>query len=232
MAATKKIQIATLLLSMSLFFACPSEALKPPSVRSVIAVSNFMAIVAAMLMISSATMDVVEVYTNNTALIEPRTQVGAVSMVLYAAGNAVSIVGTAMGKPKLVDQLDAGATFGTAVGFVLTAAGLWSSNANALLAGSVELSAFFLVRAFLLPLILKKHPTSFRPSDKYHLFALTVLGNIGGLFITWSNFERSEYHRQILQTGLFLLGIVNTVAISCLTINLYRLAPDVVAHHV
>jgi hypothetical protein len=210
----------------------PSSSAYQPSVRSVIATANAMSILGGLGLFTAATLDIIREQTNGTALNEPHTQVAATAMTLYAVGTVISIIASEMSNPQTLERVDELATAMTAVGFSLTGAGLWTSNTNALLAGSVTLSTFFAARGLLLPLIIEKHQTSFRPSDKYLLTALTFFGNGGGLLVVWSNLETLDYRRQILQAGLYVLGIINTIVFTGLTFNLYRLPKEIVSYHV
>lgn len=193
-----------------------------PSYRSTTVVANALSVAGGLGLFAAATMNVVAEKTNTTDLDHAFQQVGATSMLCFAVGTFVGILAAEKNQPQLLERMDELASAFIAFGFSLNAAGIWTSNLNAIIAGSVTVSSFFASRALLLPLIIQKHPNSFRPSDRVLLFALTVFGNAGGLLLTWSNFEPSPYRRQLLQAGFYVLGVVLPVTFTGLTINLFR----------
>jgi len=150
------------------------------------------------------------------------TNVEAVSLLSLGISEALFIVSTEMGGAKLVNRIDEVATGMTSIGFILLAAGVWSSSMNTIFVGSILVGSFFVSRALLLPLVIKAHRASFKTSDIALLGSLTLFGNIAGFMLTWGTFDTAPYSRHLLQAGNILLGLLNPIVFSGLTINLVR----------
>jgi hypothetical protein len=221
MLATFSKRAGILVFTLSTLFSVQSIAVRPV-VRNVVLLSNALSILGGIGLFSAATIDIVNDQNNSTELGEVHKQVAATSLFIFGVGAALEIVSAELSQPKLINRVDEFAIGMTSLGFSLVSAGIWSNNTNAMLAGSVTVSSGFFSRALLLPLLIEKNPANFRMSDKILLGALTIFGNIGGLLMTWSNFETSPYRRQILQAGSYVLGIINPTVFTGLTINLLR----------
>jgi len=210
---------------LSAVFSSHSIAITPAA-RNIALLSNAMSFIGGALFFSAATLDVIDQTNNSTQYDAVHKHLGASALLSFGIGAALEIVSVELGKPQLVNRMDEIAIGMTSLGFILVSSGIWSGNTNAMLVGSVTVSSFFASRALLLPLLISSSPNSYRPSDKVLLGALTIFGNIGGLFLTWSNFETSPYRRQILQAGQYVLGIINPVVFTGLTISLLRKPHD------
>lgn len=217
---TKTLSIFSFLLLM-LMFSSSALSMKP-ALRNTILLSNALSIIGGVGLFSMATIDVIQDKSNRTDLFEVEKQVAATSLLLFGVGAALSLIACELSEPKLVNRMDQVAIAFTSFGFALVSAGVWSGNSNAVVAGSVTVSSFFASRALLLPLVIQQNPQNFRPSDRILLAVLTIIGNAGGLLVTWSGFEVALYKRQLLEAGFLVLGILNPLVFAGLTINLFR----------
>jgi hypothetical protein len=210
-----------LLIILIALSAIPAAALTTAS-KVAMVVANGLFIAGGLGVFAGVTMDVVDQQNNSTRLQNAYYQVAASSLVAFSAGSVASVVASELRSPQLLERMDEIATGMTAIGFASIATGVWSRNTNAMKAGTVFLVSFYSGRALLLPLIMQKNAAFLRPSDKILLSVLTGLGNTGGVLLAWATFETQGYRRQILQAGLYILGIVVPVTLTGLTINLFR----------
>lgn len=213
--------VAVFLLTTFLFSPSGASA-RTPALKAVITVSNGLFILGGLGVLAAASLDTFAQQSNTTHLSEAYFHIASGSLVSFSVGTVLTLVAAEMNKPELLERLDQIATGFTGFGFALIAGGIWRLDENAIKAGTFFLASFFASRALLLPLIIKKNEEFLKPSDKILLWTITGFGNIGGALLTWATFETAYYRRELLQAGLYILGITIPVTMTGLTINLWR----------
>lgn len=214
------LRVVFLLASLLLF--APEASARTPAVKVAMTAANGLFILGGLGLLAAAGMDTYAQQSNTTHLIETYFHIASGSLVTFGAGTVMALVAAEMNKPELLERLDEIATGFTGFGFALIAGGIWRLDQNAIKAGTFFLTSFFASRALLLPLIIQKHEEFLKPSDKILLWTLTGFGNMGGALLTWATFETASYRRELLQAGLYILGITIPVTMTGLTINVWR----------
>lgn len=221
--ATKTIltQLRVISLVGAMLVSSPCLALSSANIMVILG-SNALSFLGGLGLLTSASLDIAQQQTNSSSLSIAHSNVEAVSLLCLGISEALFIVSTEMGGAKLINRIDEVATGMTSVGFILLAAGIWSNTMTTIFVGSILVGSFFVSRALLLPLVIKAHRASFKTSDIVLLGALTIFGNIAGFMLTWGTFDTAPYARHLSQTGNILLGLLNPIVFTGLTINLLR----------